>query len=335
MIFSSHNASRRMFIGTAALALAAPALLRKGVRPAAAEGAFLGVYDVPFRRFKLGGFEITVLSDGGAMVDGPWPIVGEDRPKEDVAQLMRENLLPEARFRPGFSPTVINTGKEMILIDTGNGANGFIPRPAAGLLRESLAAAGIRPEQIDIVALTHCHVDHIGGVMEAGVPVFSNARYAVGQKEYDFWSKDERLSGPADQNEYKSARMFRDVMLPLAERCTFLKPGQAVAGGVTAYDTPGHTPGHIGFHIESDGKRLFAWGDCAHHEVASLAHPEWSAFFDMDKAQGAETRRKVYEMAATERLPILGYHTSFPSLGMIERKDTAYRWLPVTYQFED
>lgn len=322
-------------MGAAALALAAPAILRQTTTATAAEGAFLGASEPPFRRFQFGKFEITVLSDGGAMVDGPWPIVGEDRPKEEVAKLMRDNLLPEAKFRPGFSPAVVNTGKEMILIDTGNGAGGFIPRPAAGRLRESLAAASIKPEQIDIVAITHCHVDHIGGVSEAGVPVFPNARYAVGQDEYDFWSKDERLAGPPDQNEYKSGKMFRDVMLPLVERAFFLKSGQDVASGITAFAAPGHTPGHLGFHIESNGKRLLAWGDCAHHEVASLAHPEWSALFDMDKAQGVATRRKVYEMAATERLPILGYHTSFPSLGMVERSGTAYRWLPITYQFED
>jgi glyoxylase-like metal-dependent hydrolase (beta-lactamase superfamily II) len=267
------------------------------------------------------------------MVDGPWPIVGEDRPKEEVERLMRDSLLPESRFQPGFSPLVVNTGRETVLIDTGNGAGGFVPRPAAGRLVESLAAAGFALEQIDVVALTHCHVDHIGGVMEAGRAQFPNARYAVGALEYDFWTRDERLAAPVGQNENKSARMFRATLPPLAERATFLKPGDEVVPGLTAVAAYGHTPGHFGYHVESEGKRLFAWGDCAHHEVASLAHPEWSALFDMDKQQGVATRRRIYDMAAAERLPVLGYHTSFPSLGMVERSGTAYRWVPVSYQF--
>jgi hypothetical protein len=67
--------------------------------------------------------------------------------------------------------------------------------------------------------------------------------------------------------------------------------------------------------------------------VASLAHPEWHALFDMDKAAGARTRRRIYEMAAAERIPVVGYHTSFPSVGFVEKVCAGYRWVPVTYQF--
>lgn len=327
--------TRRGLVAASAAALAAPALLKAAVSPAQARAPFLGAAEPNFRRFRLGAFEITVVSDGGAMVDGPWPIVGEDRPKGEVEQLMRDNLLPETRFRPGFSATVINTGAELVLIDTGNGSEGFIPRPAGGQLIDNLKAAGIAPEAIDLVAPTHCHVDHIGGVMEAGRPQFPNARYAVGALEYAFWDKDERMKAPEGSNERKSAIMFSNVMKPLAPRTTFIKPGDAVAPGITAVEAYGHTPGHLAYHVESEGRRLLVWGDCAHHEVASLAHPEWSAFFDQEKDKGVATRKRIYDMAATERLPVLGYHTSFPSLGMIERAGTGFRWLPVTYQFAE
>ena len=74
------------------------------------------------------------------------------------------------------------------------------------------------------------------------------------------------------------------------------------------------------------------WGDCAHHEVASLARPDWHALFDMDKQQGAATRKRIYAMAAAERLPVVGYHASFPSVGFVQKEREGYRWLPVSYQ---
>ncbi|MDR4307074.1 MBL fold metallo-hydrolase [Chelatococcus sambhunathii] len=321
----------------AALAgLAAPAALSlAAVRPAGARAAPAATEPPPFRRFALGRLTITVVSDGGAMVDGPWPIVGEDRPPEEVERLMIENLLPPKRFWPGFSPIVVDDGTTRTLIDAGNGADGFIPRPAGGRLVENLRAAGYEPSDIDLVALTHGHVDHIGGVMEAGAPAFPKARYAMGAAEHAFWSEPARLGAAEGSNELKSARLFVRTFPALADRTTLLKPGQEAAPGITALAAFGHTPGHLAFHIESQGRRLLVWGDCAHHDVASLAHPEWSAFFDMDKEQGKATRARIYDMAATERLPVLGYHTSFPSIGFVARSGAGFRWIRETYQLAE
>lgn len=319
----------------AALAGAAAFGVAAGTQPAAARSLATTVEPAAFHRFKLGKLTVTVVSDGGAMVDGPWPIVGEDRPAEEVERLMTENLLPPKRFRPGFSPVVIDDGATATLIDTGNGADGFIPRPAAGRLVETLKAAGYAPEDIDMVALTHCHVDHIGGIMEAGAPVFPKARYAVGEVEHAFWSDPARMSAKEGSNELKSAKMFMAAFPSLRDRVTLLKAGSEVAPGVTSLAAFGHTPGHLAFHIESEGRRVLVWGDCAHHEVASLAHPEWSAFFDMDKEQGKATRKRIYDMTAAERLPVLGYHTSFPSLGFVARAGAGFRWIPETYQLAE
>lgn len=315
-------------------AVAASAILQGSIEPAFAKAPILGPFSPNYHRFTLGNFEITTILDAAAMIEGPWPIVGEDQQESVVADLMEKNLLPRSKFQPGFTPTLVNTGKELILFDTGNGSNGFIPKPKGGRLFQLLAVAGYSPDQIDVVVITHAHIDHIGGLMEAGKAAFPNARYVIGDVEHKFWSSEDRMAAEHSSLEAKSARMYRANLLPFAARTTFIKAGGEVVPGVHAIAAYGHTPGHLAFHIESAGKRLLIWGDCAHHEVASLASPEWHALFDMDKQAGAETRKRIYDMTATDRLPVIGYHTSFPSLGFVQKQSTGYRWIPVSYQFD-
>ncbi|WP_082504579.1 MBL fold metallo-hydrolase [Methylobacterium sp. Leaf111] len=322
--------TRRHLAATLVAGLALPRAARAGIPTQAPPPS----PPAGLRRIRLGAFTVTALCDADAVIDGPWPIVGEDRPKAEVEALMRENRLPPDRFEPGFTPILVQTGRETVLFDTGNGAVGFIPRPAGGQLAERVRQAGLSPDAIDLVVLTHCHTDHIGGLLEDGRPLFPKASYVMGDREFAFWKDDDRLVGPPDGNAYKSARVFRSHLLPLAEHIRFVSPGQTVVPGIDAVAAFGHTPGHLAFNVESEGQRLLVWGDCAHHEVASLARPDWHALFDMDKAAGAATRRTIYDMAATDRVLVAGYHTAFPSLGYVVRDGLGYRWIPMADRSE-
>lgn len=320
--------SRRNLLASAAALSAAP--LAFGLpAPARAGAPALGPLQPRHWRYRIGAFEMTVIADSEAFIDGPYPLIGANAQEEEVRRLMRESLLPENKYQPGFSPTVVNTGRELVLFDTGNGENGFVPRPAGGWLAKELAPAGIRPEDIDIVVLSHGHPDHVGGLVEGGKALFPNARYVIGQVEYDFWAPEGKHAGDLE----KFAAVFRANTKDIADRFTFLKPGDDVVTGIRAVEAFGHTPGHLNFLIESEGKAIYFWGDCAHHQVASLARPDWHCVFDVDAEQGAATRKRVYDRLATDRIPVIGYHMPFPSVGYVERQGpAAYRWLAHTYQ---
>ena len=325
MTFSTDRRSLfKLGLAGAAGVVAAPQIM---TRAAYAQTEMAGPIPPDVNRFMLGGFEVTTISDGLRPGEGPHPIFGQDQSAEAVAELMEENFLPSDRFVNGFTPTLVNTGSELVLFDTGLGEGAR--EAGMGKLRERLATAGYSPEQVTIVVLTHFHGDHISGMTEGNRPAFPNARYFAGQAEYDFWTASDRMSGPTEQN----AQLVETKVKPFAERTTFLADGDEVVAGVSAMLAPGHTPGHMIFLLESEGKRLALTADTATHYVASLQRPDWHVQYDADKQMAADSRKKVFDMIATDRIPFIGYHMPFPSVGFIEKMDVGYRFVPVTYQF--
>ena len=123
-------------------------------------------------------------------------------------------------------------------------------------------------------------------------------------------------------------------VVPLAEKTTFIGDGDAVVSGITAMAAFGHTPGHLAFNVESGGRRMMITADTANHFVLSLQRPEWEVRFDMDKANAAAARKAVFDMLAADRIPFVGYHMPFPSVGFVEKMDMGYRFIPETYQFD-
>ncbi len=319
--------SRRHLLTSAAGAVTLASLTDAGFSTAQAAAPLQGTFAPSHYRFKLGAFEITTINDGAVQLDGPHPIFGQNVEATQVQDLMVKNYLPPTRMEIGFTPVIINTGSEVILFDTGNGNRN---RPKTGLLAARLAQAGLSVAQIDKVVITHAHPDHISGLIEDGKAIFPNARYFMGAVEYDFWSPKDKLSG----NTERVAKLVQSKVVPLADKFTFIKNEDSVASGITALDAFGHTPGHTIFHIESEGNRLMLMADTVNHFVASLQRPDWHVRFDMDKAQAGTTRKRLFDLLATDRIPFAGYHMPFPALGFVEKSDgPSYRYIPVSYQF--
>lgn len=317
--------TRRQAIGfTGAIALTT----LSGLPLARAKAPMLGQAKWDFYRFKLGAFEVTIIRDGATTPAGPYPAFGEDQFEEDVHELLAANHLPLKRFELPYSPVLVNTGSQLVLFDAGNGSS---RRPESGYLPDGLKAAGYSPDQVDVVVITHCHPDHIGGLIENGSAVYPNARYVCGGKEYDFWSSTELLEH--DPGMARRARSVQANVVPLAPKMSFLKDEGEVLTGIRAIASPGHTPGHLAYHVESEGKRLLIWGDAIVHYVISFQRPDWPLAADMDKGVAAETRRKLLGMAAADRIPVTGYHLPFPALGFVEPHEDAFRFVAAGYQF--
>lgn len=279
-------------------------------------------------RFKVGKFEIVVVKDGARPSDNPQEIFGTNQTPEVVGALLEANFLPADKFVNSFSPTLVNTGSDVILFDTGFGEAGRAN--GNGRLLEGLTAAGYKREDVTIVVLTHMHGDHIGGLMEGGAPAFPNARYVTGQTEYDFWVDPARAGTPAEGG-HKG--VLANVK-PLADKMTFIGDGGEVVSGITGMAAFGHSPGHMIYSLESEGRQLVLTADTANHFVLSLQRPDWEVRFDMDKAAAAASRKKVFDMLATDKLAFLGYHMPFPAVGYVEKVDQGYRFVPKAYQFD-
>ncbi|SDI32832.1 MBL fold metallo-hydrolase [Aliiruegeria lutimaris] len=262
------------------------------------------------RGFRVGALEGATLLAGTAPRPEPQSIFGLNVSAEEFASVSESNYITTDSAQFFFTPTVLRSGDEVVLFDTGLNAGG---------ITAALAEAGMSPDDITKVVLTHMHGDHIGGLMNDGAPTFANASYVTGQAEFDHWA--------AAGNEG-----FDTKVKPLAEKMSFIGEGDSIAPGITAMAAFGHTPGHMNYMLESEGKQLLIAADLANHYVWSLAYPDWEVKFDMDKTAAAATRRKVLGMLAADKLPMIGYHMPFPAAGFVETREDGFRYVPVSYQ---
>jgi glyoxylase-like metal-dependent hydrolase (beta-lactamase superfamily II) len=292
--------------------LAAAALpFAPGLAGTAHAGADMkGASQARFNRFTLGGFEVTALLAGTRTVDTPTEIFGLNVDAAEFAKVSEQAFIPTDKAQFFFTPTVVNTGSELVLFDTGTDPGG---------ITAALAEAGYTPDQVDTVVLTHMHGDHIGGLMQNGAPTFANARYVTGKVEHSYWM------GAGNEG-------FDANVRPLNDQISFIDDGGAVTGGITSILAAGHTPGHMGYMLESDGAQLMLVADLANHYVWSLAHPDWEVRFDMDKTQAAASRRRVLGMLAADRVPMIGYHMPFPAMGYVETRGDGFHYVPASYQ---
>jgi glyoxylase-like metal-dependent hydrolase (beta-lactamase superfamily II) len=223
---------------------------------------------------------------------------------------------------------LVNTGDKLLLIDAGCGVDKF--QKTTGRLIGNLAAAGYAPGDIDMILLTHAHFDHLWGISDSenASLLFPSAEFVASETEVAFWS-DPALTDklpPAQQ-----PRITRTNLKLASPRLRLIKPGAEVAPGVTTFDTPGHTPGHISVHIGSGREEMLLTGDVVVGSEVNFLHPEWPFGFDLDVPMGIKTRMAFLDRAAADRALVSSYHLPFPGFGHVVREGSGYHWLPADW----
>ena len=320
---------RTMLAGTAAAAAAAVSP-RSIVAPARAAAPPSGKQAPGFYRYKVGIYEITVVTDGARSFPLPDTFVNNAK-KDEVNAALEAAHLPKDTMTLVFNPIVINTGSKLIAIDTGYGpAEAAKPNSTHGQYQQNLAAAGIDAKAIDTVIISHYHQDHVDGVVGVdGNPAFPNAEILVPAVEHKFWMDDGEMSraspGRMEGLFKNNRRVMSGVIL---KRVATYEWGKEIAPGITAVSTPGHTPGHTSYVIASGSAQLFVFSDVTNRPELFARNPGWHAFFDQIPDQAEATRRKVIDMLAADRMLVQTFHAPFPALGHMEKDGQGYRFAP-------
>ncbi|MCW9699120.1 MBL fold metallo-hydrolase [Avibacterium sp. 20-129] len=289
-----------------------------------------------YYRVMVGEFEVTALYDGAASLNAELFSKYSKFNKKELEKMINDEFSLKTEnggVNTAIIAFLINTGKNLILVDAGKGnVQDPIFVNDQGSLISSLNAAGYSADQIDIILPTHMHADHFSGVTVDGKRVFPNATIYLPNQEKAFW-----LDKSIDQipNSAKPfVRWAREAAEPYikANKIKFYNSGDEVIPSVKSVPLFGHTPGHSGFEITSNNETILIWGDLMHNHAIQMQHPEVAVDFDANSISARKSRLNILPKIAKRKILVAGAHLPFPGIGHIRIENNGYRWIPIEYQ---
>jgi glyoxylase-like metal-dependent hydrolase (beta-lactamase superfamily II) len=312
------NMSRRDFVASTGLAAALGLNSRLVISPAFAQKTPDPAKG--FVTYKVGAAEVTALYDG--IWEKPHdPAFIANASVEDVKAAMVKAGLSADFVSIPFTVAVVKNGGKIILCDSGTGGQ---VQPTAGKMMANMKAAGIDPNKIDTILISHFHPDHIFGLMEKDTnkPVFPNTEIIVSDVEYKFWT-DLAVIDRLPEARKGLARRIQAVF-PTWKNIRQVSGEPEVAPGIRFVSAPGHTPGHRAFHLSSGSSQLMISNDAAYVPALVMANPGWHGQYDQDAVTAEATRRKLLDRVIADKIMISGYHFPFPGAGTIAKDGTGY-----------
>lgn len=280
---------------------------------------------------SVGNLKVTALFDGELGL--PRSDLLRISP-EKAGQLFAENFVPTDEHNhivTDFSAYLVQTPTQNILVDAGT-AKCF--GPTLGHVPENLKRAGVQPEQIDTILITHAHPDHLCGISLDGKMLYPNAKVYLAKEDVDYWTSSTNEAKASDF--FKPLfKMTRDALKPYQDAghlVAFTKSSFHVPN-VQLLTTHGHSDGHSSYLFDGqNGQKFLGLGDVVHYAAVQFPYPDAVYKPDLDADQATAVRKNIFELASQNKWWIGAAHIAFPGIGHIGKKIQGYAWIPAQYR---
>jgi glyoxylase-like metal-dependent hydrolase (beta-lactamase superfamily II) len=282
-----------------------------------------------FFRYNVGAAEIT------ALYDGIWEKVHDGKYFGNATVAETKQALAEVGLTTAFVPIPITVfavklNSKLILCDAGGGGQvqAFNPDSVfvSGKMIANMKAAGIDPQAVETILVSHFHPDHIFGLLEkrTNAPVFPNAEVIVPAAEYKWWTDPSVITRLPEARRPLARRI--QAVIPHWRNVLPVEGEDEVVPGISFVSAPGHTPGHTAFHLSSGNEQLMISNDAAYVPALCARHPKWHGAFDQNGPMAEASRRKLLDRVVADQMLICGSHFPWPGLAKITKDGGSYAY---------